>query len=125
MAKYVSLSKMDPKLKAKWVEALRSDKYKQGQEYLNAGNQYCCLGVLCKISRGPLFKDNKDGSFGKQEANTELTADMLRKVGLAESDMQELISRNDGTQRCGLLKAQSFKQIANFIEKNIKVKDAA
>ena len=33
----------------RWVEALRSGKYKQGKEYLKRGNKYCCLGVLCDL----------------------------------------------------------------------------
>lgn len=34
----------------KWVDALRSGKYKQGRAYLKYGNGYCCLGVACDIS---------------------------------------------------------------------------
>ena len=33
----------------KWVEALRSGKYKQGKGYLSRGGEYCCLGVACDI----------------------------------------------------------------------------
>lgn len=34
----------------KWVEALRSGKYKQGTAYLCRNGQYCCLGVACEIN---------------------------------------------------------------------------
>lgn len=40
---------MDPEWKAKWVEALRSGKYKQGQYKLRDEDQFCCLGVLCDL----------------------------------------------------------------------------
>jgi hypothetical protein len=42
---------MNPEWKAKWVEALRSDKYRQVQGRLRDvnGNGFCCLGVLCDI----------------------------------------------------------------------------
>jgi len=42
-------------LKAKWVAALRSGKYKQGRGFLKAKDSegdwtYCCLGVLCEVA---------------------------------------------------------------------------
>jgi hypothetical protein len=33
----------------KWVEALRSGKYEQGNGYLRQGGLYCCLGVACEL----------------------------------------------------------------------------
>lgn len=33
----------------KWVEALRSGKYKQTTEALHDENGYCCLGVACEL----------------------------------------------------------------------------
>ena len=50
-----SLFKMDPTIKKKWVEALRSGEYKQGKGRLvtykkSEGDfQFCCLGVLQNI----------------------------------------------------------------------------
>lgn len=43
----------------KWVEALRSGKYKQGVGMLrNAKDEYCCLGVLCDINGfSPMYTD--------------------------------------------------------------------
>lgn len=44
---------MDAELKTKWVEALRSGKYKQGEGYLsrvdNGAEKFCCLGVVFDI----------------------------------------------------------------------------
>lgn len=42
---------MNPEIKTKWVEALRSGKYKQGKKSLRSreGDKYCCLGVLCDL----------------------------------------------------------------------------
>jgi hypothetical protein len=34
----------------RWIEALRSGQYEQGQNYLRVGSRYCCLGVLCEIA---------------------------------------------------------------------------
>lgn len=45
--------KMDPEIKAKWIAALRSGKYKQGQNAMRIvapdGDCFCCLGVLCDV----------------------------------------------------------------------------
>lgn len=43
-------NKMNPEVKAKWLEALRSGEYKQGKERLQAGDRFCCLGVLCHLA---------------------------------------------------------------------------
>lgn len=45
---------MNKEVKTLWLEALRSDKYKQGKMCLGkvskGNNLYCCLGVLCEIA---------------------------------------------------------------------------
>jgi hypothetical protein len=48
----------------KWVKALRSGKYKQGEGFLkeyNKKNQarYCCLGVLCELYNESMKKNHK------------------------------------------------------------------
>jgi len=46
---------MNKGLVRQWVEALRSGKYKQGRKALrNIDDSYCCLGVLCDISKNTL-----------------------------------------------------------------------
>lgn len=45
-----TMMKLDPGVKAKWVEALRSGKYKQGRYNLHYKDAYCCLGVLCEVA---------------------------------------------------------------------------
>jgi hypothetical protein len=48
---------MDPEVRKKWVEALRSGKYEQNKHGLCAvdpdggdGMAHCCLGVLCELA---------------------------------------------------------------------------
>lgn len=44
---------MKPEIKKRWVDALRSGKYKQGKERLKRRGElpkYCCLGVLCDLA---------------------------------------------------------------------------
>lgn len=42
----------------RWARALDSGKYKQGIGRLKSGNAYCCLGVLCAISKLSKFNDD-------------------------------------------------------------------
>lgn len=48
------LFRMDPKIKADWVAALRSGNYAQGTGYLlqmeDDQPRYCCLGVLSELA---------------------------------------------------------------------------
>jgi hypothetical protein len=114
---------MNKRLKAKWVKALRSGEYKQGEGTLmciggDAENgwdgtlrTHCCLGVLkeCALDR----------KLSEKEGNAELLSNRyaiklgLENKGAKENDpdsMQEKLARmNDG--------GQSFKQIATWIEK--------
>ena len=42
---------MKAEIKAQWIKALRSGKYKQGRGALRkTDNTYCCLGVLCDLA---------------------------------------------------------------------------
>ena len=42
-------SSMNPEIKKKWLEALRSGQYAQTKERLRDDSGYCCLGVLCDL----------------------------------------------------------------------------
>jgi len=49
------MEKMNPDIKARWVAALKSGDYTQGQGRLhatsaNGTNSFCCLGVLCDLA---------------------------------------------------------------------------
>jgi len=41
---------MKAEIKEKWLEALRSGDYEQGEGGLHKGETFCCLGVLCDIA---------------------------------------------------------------------------
>jgi hypothetical protein len=43
----------------KWAKALRSNKYKQGQNLLASEGEYCCLGVLCELYNKEQKKNKK------------------------------------------------------------------
>lgn len=40
---------MDQEIKTRWVAALRSGRYTQGQGALRSEDNFCCLGVLCDL----------------------------------------------------------------------------
>lgn len=61
---------MNQQIKEKWLEALRSGKYKQGSFRLrkSEGNRFCCLGVLCDLYFEDHDEDWVEGVYG-WEAN--------------------------------------------------------
>lgn len=98
-------------LNTKWLEALRSGKYKQGQGYLQTIEGYCCLGV----ARVAVFEGKTD------TGETELSYDEDEKLGLTcvnwedkegkwhKSDVSTCVSMNDTYNK-------SFAFIADVIE---------
>lgn len=116
----------------KWLEALRSGKYKQGQSFLTKiikEEQYdCCLGVACRIfiEEGNTLKVQKsndiDGTvcvdYGYN--STTLPSEVISWLGLYDecgkanhSDYPSCVSMNDGKGY-----QFTFEQIANKLEEN-------
>lgn len=89
---------MNAKLKARWVKALRSGKYKQCTGALTDGPGFCCLGVLHSL----VYKKVP-----------ERWESMPLRIKLSDAVVQELADRNDGL---GKHKRHTFKQIADYIE---------
>lgn len=114
MAKKNEYPKLPKAFKRKWLEALRSGKYKQHTEgALYEEGRYCCLGVagsLCGITDSKL----ENHGFLQQP---ELSSRQVRKIpkairgDAADSAPGVLSLMND--------RGASFKQIANWIEKNL------
>ena len=63
-------TKMNPEVKQKWIDALRSGNYEQGSEKLRTVNGYCCLGVLCDIYAQE--NDTQWKFMGNEETNFQL-----------------------------------------------------
>lgn len=121
---------MDKKIKARWIKALLSGKYKQGRSVLlkNEGGEklYCCLGVLCDLavkSRAiPPPEDRKvvflfDGEDGElpslvvEWAKLEDSNPIVKATPFKDSKDCSLANLND--------KGRTFKQIAGYIEKSL------
>ena len=109
---------MDKALKAKWLEALRSGRYKQGRRRLrNCKDEFCCLGVLCDISGQGQWRQGDYSSnycyYKEEESNSYGLPSFMVNVDGARRAGGELVGLNDIDQL-------SFPRIANWIEKNIK-----
>jgi hypothetical protein len=105
--------KLKQAAKKKWVEALRSGKYPQGQGDLriddqdNANFSYCCLGVANGSSWSCGTLDSK--IFASMCTKRSLGADPELAIG----ELQErLTCMNDVDDK-------SFKEIASWINKNL------
>lgn len=118
---------MDPTVKAKWLEALRSGKYPQTRGKLrrtepgineqNLG--YCCLGVLCDILPehgkfdGSTFMIDIDAANPEPLAySSEPPTSLLRAIQLQDKSVRHCIRMNDDNH-------DSFADIADWIERTL------
>ena len=120
---------MDAELKAKWIAALRSDKYQQATGCLNNGSGFCCLGVLLDVSgKGSWrsddpayydFNDEYDNDGKRLEAEGgDLGYGVRHLFGLLASQEATLVGMNDGDDKNNV-RRHSFAEIADYIEKNL------
>jgi hypothetical protein len=102
---------MNPEVKTKWVEALRSDKYKQAEGQLKDPHGYCCLGVLCDISG----LDEWD-EFSYMHAQSVLPNEV---AAWAELDNDPAVTVNDKQVKLSFLNDSNsdFTEIADLIER--------
>lgn len=104
----------------KWVKALRSGKYKQGngslvEEDKYGNKKYCCLGVLgeileCDMLDGGMFLDSSSLHSGLENVPEAFNKEVH------DQPSATLARRNDGTD--GVTRRR-FKGIAQWIERNI------
>jgi hypothetical protein len=99
---------MIPSLKMKWLEALRSGKYKQATGVLRREDTYCCLGVLADVVDSTKWKERYEDSgtcyaWDKTEPAYKLPDDILDQEVQAQ-----LIEMNDD--------GEDFNRIAEKVE---------
>lgn len=114
----MSYTKMDPEQKAKWLEALRSGRYKQGRGALSGIGGFCCLGVFCDVVDSAGWRPAVLGAMawttGSGYLTTPSTTFIPRELaypGLGALVQSRLAEMNDN--------GASFEEIANWIEKNL------
>lgn len=118
---------MNPELKKKWVDALRSGEYAQGKSYLRSRHSYCCLGVLADV----IIKET-DQYYWLRDYNSSVVesysfinkkdgctvglckfSPSFRRNYLNSLEQDKLIELNDNEDL-------SFNEIADYIETNIQ-----
>lgn len=115
----------------KWVAALRSEKYKQIRGILKNNDGFCCLGVLCDISkksRWKYYNQTYFGEFYSKEYQYLSHSDALPNEVINWAGMKSptgfLVKKgkNYGKDLAHFNDTRkfSFKSIANLIEKNWK-----
>lgn len=104
---------MDAEIKAKWVEALRSEKYVQGRGCLRDLEQnFCCLGVLCDIvSPEKWVPDTYIGGYRIDDNSGVPPVEFIEPLGLEVSERDALWNMND--------EGKSFSEIADYIDANL------
>lgn len=118
---------MDKKLKAKWVKALRSGDYQQGEGVLRSGDRFCCLGVLCDLvdskawdqpaEVGYMLKSRTKKTIayrftsGRERDRYEIPYMLRKDLGITTFQQSELIGMND--------EGRPFAAIADFIEREL------
>lgn len=102
---------MNQEIKAKWLEALRSGRYKQGVGCLRSDkDEYCCLGVLCDVV-APEQWNYEDKLLCYTHANAAFFPgdNIKQKIKLPLMIQEFLSGKNDG--------GDNFHEIAEYIEK--------
>jgi hypothetical protein len=110
-------SKMDPELKRRWLEALRGDRYAQGQQVLRDydGNGYvhCCLGVLLDVVDPAGWRSERSKCHrlgGRSSRGREAFIGAPGKLGLGRRQNALAKMNDDG---------RTFLEIADWIEREL------
>lgn len=118
---------MNADVKARWLAALRSGEYQQGQDALRLNGKFCCLGVLCDLAakdgvgKWDLSLHFNDGDSVADDVPT----DKVREwAGLDQVNPQLNIPDVDGCERFAPIadlndSGLSFAQLADEIERQL------
>ncbi len=107
---------MNSELKEKWLRALRSGRYKQTQHTLRKSGlakTYCCLGVLCNVSKEGKWENNgRVYVVGPNASRNYIPKVLLPKFGITDKTQKKLAFMNDANK-------MSFEKIADWVEANL------
>jgi len=119
---------MNQNIKQRWIAALRSGEYKQGDGYLaefqDGSYHYCCLGVLYEIavadgvinsSLSPM--DDYDGNYGSSKSHSYLPDEVIDWAELRSNN--PWIANSSNTLAGFNDSGASFEEIANIIERDL------
>jgi len=112
---------MNPQIKQKWVSALRSGEYQQGQCYLRTDNGFCCLGVLCDLYAKENNVEwnlvNNGHTYEFQDKESYLPSSVRKWAGVEGCNPHI----NDGESNLSVLNdsGSTFNEIADLIEEHL------
>ena len=96
----------------KWLDALRSGKYKQGFGGLSQNGAFCCLGVACDVY-APHEWEHRDGYSAHPFGAGTMNYDGRETFGMDADEAGALIEMNDSEKK-------SFPEIADEIEEMLE-----
>lgn len=106
----------------KWIQALRSGKFKQGMVYLEKNGKHCCLGVACRVIQPKGSIDRFKWGGGSSEGSEVLNDGTLDLFGITDDDQDRFSDLNDdrigkwsGTTD-GFVQSAPFEVIAILLE---------
>lgn len=101
-----------------WVKGLRSGEYKQGKDWLQKGDEYCCLGVACRVLNDefkvPVETDH-NGNIEYAELGPQ--PHVMESLGL-RGQCGDNFDNNDCLVVLNDRDDYSFEQIADYIEEH-------
>jgi hypothetical protein len=111
---------MNPQIKEKWIDALRSNEYKQTQGYLHTSDGYCCLGVLCDLyakEHHVEWKIGNNGHIQSFDGRDQLLPNSVRDW----SGIETIVTRNPHYWKVIDLNddGEDFFFIADYIQENL------
>lgn len=118
---------MDKHVAERWVQALRSGKYMQGQRELHPDSEsYCCLGVLCDLYRQEQGKGEWNGRNFRapNEDITEIKTAVLPQIVAEWAGIHDVAGEIRGTSDSLAAlndEGMGFPELADLIEKKWKV----
>jgi hypothetical protein len=120
---------MTPETFDKWTAALRSGKYKQGKNALQANGRFCCLGVLCEVvgvpsrprlnDTGAIMYDfgvvsySMDGEVVSDEYS-DYAEPPSNWQGISDNIASHLMSMNDAHENID--EVYTFEEIADYLD---------
>jgi hypothetical protein len=112
----LTTERMNPELKAKWLESLRSGKYAQGTNQLRCNDEFCCLGVLCDIVDPNAWDESEEWVYGTGE-------DQESEIGVLPHRFRDFVALIPGAVESQLIQMNdagiTFSNIADYIEANL------
>jgi hypothetical protein len=113
---------MNEQIKEKWIQALRSQEYKQTKSILRDEYGYCCLGVLCDIyskeMNVPWGKDYSHSYYYYYFDNTEtLPIEVIEWAELNNESPSVTVENGDKVELAELNDTGTdFVTISNYIQ---------